>query len=156
MEAARSAGATDLVRLAELSRQAASELSGHRGGAILLEREALAEPVEEAIVEALADPSRSLWAGTLAGQVVGYGLGRREILADGTAHGRVEALYVEPAGRGVGVGEAIMGAMTAWFREGGCRGIDALALPGQRAAKSFLEAAGYKARLIVMYRSLPA
>jgi GNAT superfamily N-acetyltransferase len=66
----------------------------------------------------------------------------------------VAALYVVPAARGVGVGEAMMERLLAWFARQGCRGVDAEALPGDRASKSFWEDAGFRARLITMHRDL--
>ncbi len=103
---------------------------------------------------ALADPARELVVGTLDGVVVGYGLGRREDLGGGQALGRVEALYVEPPARGVGVGEAVLGRLMDWFAVQGCTGVDALALPGDREAKSFFEGAGFKTRLLIMHRDV--
>ncbi|MGH9181071.1 MAG: hypothetical protein ACRDY5_05080 [Acidimicrobiales bacterium] len=49
-----------------------------------------------------------------------------------------------------------MGRLLAWFGDRRCAGIDAVALPGQRATKNFFEGNGFTARLIVMHRRLGA
>jgi hypothetical protein len=46
------------------------------------------------------------------------------------------------------------GELVAFCAGRGCVGIDALALPGHRAAKNFFEESGFTARAIVMHRSL--
>ena len=61
---------------------------------------------------------------------------------------------MEPDARGVGVGSALMEAAVAWCEAQGCRDIDALALPGDRATKQRLEAAGFTARLLTLNRRL--
>jgi GNAT superfamily N-acetyltransferase len=63
---------------------------------------------------------------------------------------------VEPEARGVSVGETMKDMLVAFCDERGCIGIDALALPGHRAAKNFFETAGFTARAIVMHRRSPA
>jgi GNAT superfamily N-acetyltransferase len=69
-------------------------------------------------------------------------------------HGILDACFVDPDVREVGVGRAILDLMTAWLVAQGCRGVDAQALPGQRSTKAFYEAAGFKARLITMHKEL--
>ena len=64
----------------------------------------------------------------------------------------VDDLYVEPEARGVGVGEAMMDARPRLGGERGCVGVDALALPGNRATKNFFETFGLVARAIVVHR----
>ena len=68
-------------------------------------------------------------------------------------HGReVRRLYVEEGARSVGVGEAMIAELVAFASRAGCIGVDALALPGARAAKNFFEESGFTARIIVMHR----
>ena len=52
------------------------------------------------------------------------------------------------------LGEALMNAVLGWCRDKGCRGVDSLALPGNRAAKNFFESFGLTARQILVHRSL--
>ena len=141
-EGARRADRDDLPRLAELYRAALAQLSGRP------------EPVEQALVQALEDRDRAAWVGTVDDQIVGFAIGRTETLGGGTDLGVVEELFVEPGARGVGVGEALMGALLAWFTDRGCAGVDTVALPGDRLSKNFFESSGFKARLIVMHRDL--
>ena len=92
--------------------------------------------------------------GELAGEVVGYLAARVDGLGDGRRVGVIEAVYVDPACRGVGVGEAMVGSALGWFRAQGCIGVDALALPGSRATKNFFEESGFTSRLLVMHHRL--
>ena len=154
MEGARLATADDVGRLAELYRQAEGELTAFRGAALLFEREALRRPAEQSLAGALVSPDHALWAGTIDGVVVGYGVGRVDRLAAGDRLGVIEDLFVEPEARSVGVGEALTVALLAWFADQGCCGVDALALPGARATKNFFEESGFTARLLVMHRRL--
>ncbi|HLG66354.1 MAG TPA: GNAT family N-acetyltransferase [Acidimicrobiales bacterium] len=68
--------------------------------------------------------------------------------------GTVEACYVEPEARGVGVGTALLTALLEWFTARRCIAVDALALPGDRSTKQLLESAGFKTRLLVLRRPL--
>ena len=159
MFAARVATADDAGTIEALARQAIDELARGRGGTVWRRREARQEPVGAGIAAALAataDGGDQVAAvGTVDGTPVGYGIVRREPLADGSSIARIDDLYVEPEARGVGVGEALMdllvGAATAW----GSSGIDALALPGDRHTKNFFERFGLTARAITVHRVLP-
>lgn len=142
MEAARPAGSGDAGRVDELRAAAAAELRPFRGGPLLVAE--LARHTAPAVV-----------VGTLDGVVVGYGAARVEDLGDAGVVGVIDEVYVEPAARGVGVGEAIMEAVTAWCAAAGCTALDATALPGDRVAKGFFERHGFTARLLVMHRRLP-
>jgi GNAT superfamily N-acetyltransferase len=66
----------------------------------------------------------------------------------------VEELYVFPEARRHGAGRAVAGDLLQWCTEARCVGVDASALPGSRAVKSFFEGQGFTARLLVMSRSL--
>jgi hypothetical protein len=44
-----------------------------------------------------------------------------------------------------------MDSLLAWASERGCQGVDATALPGDRATKNFFEGSGFTARLLVMH-----
>ena len=74
--------------------------------------------------------------------------------AGGQPRARIDCCYVEQDARGVGVGTALMGAAVAWCEAAGYAEIDALALPGDRATKQRLEAAGFTARLLTLSRRL--
>src|ERR1700738_2628608 len=61
-------------------------------------------------------------------------------------------LFGEEGARSVGVGEAMITELVTFASRAGCIGVDALALPGARAAKNFFEESGFTARIIVMHR----
>lgn len=119
-----------------------------RGGAVFLARE-----VPENAPSA-GDEARPVWVGTIDETAVGYAAAHVETLRDGTVLGVIDHLFVESDARDVGVGEALMDALLAWFRSQGCTAADATALPGNRETKNFFETAGFSARLIVMHHRL--
>jgi GNAT superfamily N-acetyltransferase len=154
VEAARPATRDDVPRLAELNRLALTELAEFRGGVLFATREARAEPFEDSLAAAIDDPSRCVLAGTIDDVPVGYAVAATEALRDGTRLGAISDIFVEPEARGVGVGEALMTALLAWFDAAGCFGVDAAALPGDRTTKNFFEASGFTARLLVMHHRM--
>lgn len=152
MESARRATAADADRVAALSGALRAELAGQRGAGLLL---AAAAPLTPAgVVAALADPDTLVLVGCLDAVVVGYAHVRVRTLLDGVRVAVVEELGVEPDARAVGVGEALVGELLAWAGERACVGVDAPALPGQRATKNFFEAHGFTARLLTVHRPL--
>ncbi|MFP5317561.1 MAG: N-acetyltransferase family protein [Acidimicrobiia bacterium] len=154
MEAARLATDVDVPALARLARLAIAELRPQRGGEVWRRREARREPLEEELRRCLETEDARVLVGTIDAVPVGYAVARIERLPDGTAHGVVDDIFVEPGARGVGLGEALMEDLVAWCREHGCTGMDAMALPGDRNTKNFFETSGFTARKLVMYHSL--
>lgn len=155
MEAARPATPADVPRIAELCRMALAELGAReRGGDMFVTREARPEPVEESLAAAVDDPALLVLAGTYDGVIVGYATGRVEALRDGRCLGLIDELFVEELARAVGIGEAMMDQLLAWFRGRGCAGVDSTALPGARETKNFFEESGFTARLLVMHHRL--
>jgi ribosomal protein S18 acetylase RimI-like enzyme len=154
VEAARPATASDLPALVDLATRALAELAPMRGGAVFVQREGRAVPVEETLQRDLDDDGAIVLAGTIDEVVIGYATGRTETLRDGAVHGVIDDLYVEEGARSVGVGEALMAQLLDWFRARGCAGVDATALPGNRATKNFFEESGFTARLLVMHHRL--
>ncbi|HEY7947362.1 MAG TPA: GNAT family N-acetyltransferase [Acidimicrobiales bacterium] len=157
MEAARPAGRADGDRCAELCQRALDALQQVRGGALFARREtglvakALLRP--GGLDRLLADNRRRVLVGTIDDSVVGLALGRIDTVGE-AGLGVIDACYVEPDARGVGVGRAMVDDLVAWFGSSGCRGVDVTALPGDRETKNFLEASGFKARLLTMHRLL--
>jgi GNAT superfamily N-acetyltransferase len=154
MEGARPAIADDVARLAQLYLQAKEELLEFRGAELLFAREARRDPVEDSLAGELCHPDRAVWVGTIDDFVVGYAAGRIDELPAGKRLGVIEDLFVESEARSVGVGEALVNLVIAWFQDRGCAGADALALPGARATKNFFEESGFTARVLVMHRRL--
>ena len=118
------------------------------------EARASAGPLLEQLRAIVARPTALLLAGRLGPLITGVAAGHTEDLVDGSRLGRIDVLFVAPEGRGVGVGEALMEGLLTWFSAAGCAGVDAIALPGNREAKNFFEAAGFSARLLVMHHRM--
>jgi GNAT superfamily N-acetyltransferase len=158
MEGARVAVRGDADRCRELCRQALDGLQDVRGGALFTRRET--GLVAQTLVEAggldrlLADSGRRVLVGTVDDAVVGLAVGRTDAAGE-ISLGIIDACYVEPEARGVGVGRALVDDLMAWFASAGCGGVDVTALPGDRETKNFLEGSGFKARLLTMHRPLP-
>ena len=150
-EACRPAEAADVARTAELARLAIAELAPMRGGAVWEAREARAEPLEEGLEALLDDADARLVVATIDGVVVGYAAVSLEHLGDGSVLGVVTDIFVEEGARQVGLGELMIDDLIAWCEELKCIGMDAMALPGHRATKTFFEESGFTARQLVMH-----
>lgn len=155
MEAARPATRDDLARLVELARRGAAELQPTRGGEVWALREARPEPLDRSIAEAIDADDQLAVVGTIDDTIVGFATVHTEELRDGSTLAVIDEIYVEEGARGVSVGEVMMLEVLAWCEKRGCRGIDALALPGNRATKNFFESFGLTARGIIVHRPLP-
>ena len=154
-EGARRAQLSDRDAVVGLARQGIDELVPHRGGGIWHRREAHPEPLETSVGTLVEDDGEDhlVVVGTVDDVVVAYAIVAIDTLHDGDRLAVVSDLYVDPEARGVGLGEAMMDLLIAWAREAGAVGIDALALPGDRATKNFFETAGLTARAILVHRS---
>jgi ribosomal protein S18 acetylase RimI-like enzyme len=154
VEASRPATADDIPRVVELAALMREELGAMRGGALWLAREAWPEPLEDAYDAVLAREDAQLLVGTLDDVVIAFGAVVVEQLRSGARHGVITDLFVEEPAREVGVGEILIDALVAHCRQRGCVSVDALALPGHRAAKNFFEGHGFTARALTMHRRL--
>ena len=151
-EGSRPAEPGDLAVLVDLANLMREELVVMRGGVIWSLREARAEPPSEA--ELFGHDDISAVVGTIDDVVIGYGIARVEPVHDGRPLGVISELFVHPDARGVGIGELMLADLVGFLTGRGCIGIDAMALPGHRAAKNFFEQQGFVARRIVMHTSL--
>jgi GNAT superfamily N-acetyltransferase len=111
-------------------------------------------PLGESFHQQLQDPGQAVVMGLLSGEAVGYGTCALRTVSDGGLLGVVGELFVQERARRAGVGRAMMEALVSWSQAHGASGMDASALPGSRAVKSFFEAGGFTARLLVMHRPL--
>ena len=154
-EGARRALIGDRDAVVGLARQGIAELFPHRGGGIWHRREAHPEPLETSVGALIGndDQDHLVVVGTVDDMVVAYAVVAIETLHDGDRLAVVSDLYVDPEARGVGLGEAMMDLLISWARKAGAVGIDALALPGDRATKNFFETSGLTARAILVHRS---
>lgn len=141
----------DEALLGELREHAFAQLGPSRGGAMYLERHAVSLP---ALQEDWTGAIRRVWLGGLDGAVAGYVLAAVAPTASGGSVGVIEAIFVEPAARLCGIGEAMMSVAIDWMGSLGCVGVEATALPGERGTKNFFEEHGLKARLLTVYRAL--
>jgi GNAT superfamily N-acetyltransferase len=154
VEAVRRAEAGDLDRCRELLADAIEAMQDQRGAALLLAERAEPETGPGSVVERWdADPETEVLVGTFSDAVVGIAVGTLTRLGERRV-GRIECFYVEPDARAVGVGQAMVGSLVDWFAAHGCTDVDAVALPGDRSSKQLLESSGFKARLLVLHRSL--
>jgi GNAT superfamily N-acetyltransferase len=158
MESVRPAVAGDADVCASLCARALEELSHARGGNLFARREtglvakALLRP--GGLRRLMSDGRRLVVVGLVDEVAVGIAVVRAESVGESLL-GVIDAFFVEPGARGVGVGSRMLESVTAWLSAKGCKAVDAGALPGQRETKSFFESAGFKARLITMHRELP-
>lgn len=139
----------ELERLAAAARLAVGEA---RGGPLWVQHDALEGTSSFSALA--ADSSVLVGVGTLDAQPLGYLVATVNALHDGRPLARIVELYVDPDARELGLGEALIDLVVAWATERGCAGIDALALPGDRATKNFFEDMGLVARAIVVHRPL--
>ncbi len=148
--AARPATSDDLHELIRLYRALASEMiEYHRMWPLA---DALPEPAEASLEQALQDPEVVVCLGTIDDVPLGFILARSEALPVGEERiGTIRYVFTEPEARGVGVGEAMRDAIMEELRRTGHRLFDALVLPGHRLAKNFFEAGGFAARSITMH-----
>jgi GNAT superfamily N-acetyltransferase len=148
----RRADEGELALVIDLASAAYAELAHERGGALLAATQPL--PNAKRVATAIAAGKSVALLGLYAGVVVGAAIVHKVPTPVG-ALGVAELIYVDPGARSVGVGEALIDGATTWCTEVACVGLDVPALPGTRAAKSFLETTGFRARLLVMHRPLP-
>ena len=147
--AARRATDSDAARLIQLDAEARASVVAQRGGALYLVHDSSA--FDPAL---FGEPGALVVMGTIDEIAFGYAVAVEDKLSDGTVLTSLRGLYVDPAARELGVGEAMMDLVLAWCLERGSRGIDAIALPGDRATKNFFEGFGLTARAIVVHRAL--
>jgi ribosomal protein S18 acetylase RimI-like enzyme len=147
-----------LGRIGELYAGAVEELRVMRGGRVLLGLNGRDGPAERSFGRQLEDPAQLVVVALVgpddSDHVVGYGTCRSLELSTSERVGSIEDLYVAPVARRSGAGRALADLMVKWCSSQGCIGVDADALPGSRAVKSFFEGEGFTARLLVMHRPL--
>ena len=140
--------------MAALGERARAEMQAKRGGDVLSRLDLYTSTVDDRMFQALADESSVVAVGTVDGTPVGYGLMVISGVADGTTHAVIEELFVESEARSVGVGESLADLLLDKAAESGAVGVDALALPGDRATKNFFESRGMVARAIIVHRRI--
>jgi GNAT superfamily N-acetyltransferase len=156
VEQVRTAVVSDVDRLVELVGEFRSAAADQRGAVTTWVGDpggSLPAASAAAVAPYLSDAGRTALVGSLDDWVAGMALCRVD--SDGGGRrGVLDACFVEPGAREVGLGRLLLDTALVWFRAEGCTGVDGSALPGDRDAKQFFESAGFKARLLVMHLSL--
>jgi GNAT superfamily N-acetyltransferase len=154
-EAVRTATAEDAPRLCQLAEELGTAIVSQRGGRLLIDPEqgrGNGGVARGWVEERLADQATLALVGTLDEVVIGFAVCHLEGIRP--YRGVLDACFVEPGARGVGVGRLLLDTVVAWLEEQGGKGMDGFALPGDRGAKNFYESAGFKARLLTMHRHI--
>lgn len=154
MESARLACRKDIAVLGDLAVEARKEMRTKRGGDILDRLDTARDDPRSSVERILETEENVVVLGTIDDVPVGFGFMKVIEVADGAVHAFLRTLYVDPSGRSVGVGEAMLGLLIAEAIERKAVGIEALALPGDRATKNFFETHGMTARAITVHRRL--
>jgi GNAT superfamily N-acetyltransferase len=149
----------DLTVVTQLFEAASEELKGHKG-AWLWERAdapfASKTVAAEVLCGAEPDPLGRVWTslvGLVDEQVFAIGAGFLVHLTDGGTLGSIRVMYVGEGARSVGVGDLLIVGLAEHYRDIGCVGVDAWALPGERETKNFYEAHGFSARVLTVHQS---
>jgi GNAT superfamily N-acetyltransferase len=150
-EAARPADADDIAAIHALALALRAELADHRGGALWIAHDALAPLDETTLAARLGAGDLATFVGTLDGHPLAYALAHTEPVGTETL-AVIDEISVSADARTVGLGETLLDALVTWAADHGALGIDATALPGDREAKNFFEAHGFRARRLVMHR----
>ncbi len=117
--------------------------------------DALPEPADAALKDAIADEETFVVLGGIEDVPLGFAIAGSERLlpqADGEEVGVFRYIFTDHDAREVGVAEAMAAAVLGELRRRGHRRFDVRVLPGHRLAKNFFEANGFSARLITMHR----
>ena len=153
-ESVRLAVPADAEVLGWLVAGARAELPDKKGGDVVQRLDPYRIDLGARVMAAVEDPDTTVLLGCIDGTPVGYGLMTVGSVSDGSLHAAVEELFVDPGGRSVGVGEALIEALKADAVERGAVAIQSTALPGDRATKNFFESQGMVARAILVHRWL--
>ncbi|MFV2039248.1 MAG: GNAT family N-acetyltransferase [Acidimicrobiales bacterium] len=153
VESTRVAEISDLAGAVALLREGRADVVAARGGRLWVEREAVSEPLEGHIGEAIADERWLVQLGFIDRVPLGITLVETEKVAAGVL-AVIRELYVTPEARGVGLGALMLDSVLTWAGTRECSGLDGYALPGDRATKNFFESFGLVARGIVVHRSI--
>ncbi|MGH8912745.1 MAG: GNAT family N-acetyltransferase [Acidimicrobiia bacterium] len=117
-------------------------------------RDGLAEPIDESLAKALADPGTLIVVGEVEDVPVGFILAGIEQSLPQAEHeevGVIRLIFTDFDAREIGVAEAMRDQVMDVLRGRGITKFDAHVLPGHRLAKNFFEAGGFSARSIIMY-----
>ena len=146
-ERVRRATPADVAELTRLESIARNGIVGVRGGDLRLEECA---PVDD-WAQRLDDDETVVLVGTIDDVVVAFMVLEMHANRD---RGFVSHVYVEAEARELGLGDTMVEEAVAAVRAAGLRGIESVALPGDRETKNLFERAGLTARKLTVYKSL--
>ncbi len=152
-ETTRDATLSDVEQVVLLLAEGRSLMADARGGPLWLARQAIKEPLDEAVGLAISGHDWLVQLAAIDMAPLGVLIAQAETIGSVTV-AVVRELFVTPDARGVGLGELMMDAALEWAADRGFVGVDSYALPGDRATKNFFERFGLKARGIVVHRSI--
>ncbi len=151
---ARTASPDDLAVVTALVREGRADLASQRGGSLWLARQAIPEPLEDALAGRIDADAASVVLGCIDDHPLGVLVCEHDPDPADPKLATVRELFVVGDARGVGLGEAMMETTIQWATDRSCVGIDGYALPGDRATKNFFETFGLVARGIVVHKHL--
>jgi GNAT superfamily N-acetyltransferase len=154
VESVRPATIDDLAVVDALVRDFVAEQRVLRGGRLWEATDGRALVADGALARLIDDPDALVLLGCLDAIPVGVLVAQLAAMDDGPPLAVVLGIYVEPDGREVGVGSALIDAAIVWTSAHRCRGIDATVLPGNRGGKNFFEMHGLVARAIRVHRTV--
>jgi ribosomal protein S18 acetylase RimI-like enzyme len=152
--AIRRADANDLISLSNAHRLGQAAVTDARGGRLDTLLKGRAEPIEQSFANELSNGHTTVLVGTANDAFTGYCVATQQTLRSGESIMVISDLWVHPEARGIGVGSALMHEVLDVAKQLGCSGIDARALPGDRATKNFFESFGLVARTIEVHKAL--
>lgn len=152
--AVRAATPLDSEFLADAHRLGHEAVRDARGGALDILLRGRKEPISDSFLADLSSADHSVLVATANEQPAGYLAAGALELSSGDTILHITDMWVHPEARGIGLGSALMQEALATAKRRGCTGIDARALPGDRATKNFFESFGLVARTIEVHRSL--
>jgi len=150
----RDATADDCDALSDAHRLGHLAVADARGGRLDTLLKGRPEPIEESFRADLANEDTTVLVAEADNHIAGYLVAVHETLRSDETIVRIVDLWVHPDARGIGLGSALMQRTLELARELDCTGVDARALPGDRATKNFFESFGLVARTIEVHRSL--
>ncbi len=149
--AARTATSDDIPTLARLYEELASEMSAL--SPLWRPASGLRGEPSAAMAELLDDEDTEVCLASIDRVPVGFAVVTSEPLpASDERMARIRYIFTEQPAREVGAAAALLAHVIEVMEERGHSLFDADVLPGHRLAKNFFEAAGFKARHIVMHR----
>jgi GNAT superfamily N-acetyltransferase len=156
MESVRFADPSDAEAIAELCAEAINTLKESANGqAMLIGRtgligKALSRP--GGLARLLADTHTTVLVGLFEEVIVGFAVAHSNL--PNKPLGDIDAIYVTPGARGIGVGQALLDSAVKVLANHGCINLDVNCLPGDRGSKRLMESSGFKARQITMTRHI--